>query len=410
MEHPQKPKVLIALSRFPYPVTDGTRYKLLRNVSDALKADFDLEYLVVTVSKVASESLAQLERDHGRAHVVRISRAGFFLRSLRSAWDGLPFQANGYRTAAASRFLRAHIGDYAAVYAHTIRMAGYVADFPAAQRSRVILDFNDALSLNYRGAKTRSRFPLSLGYRIEEGRVRNYERALLARFARATVVSPYDRAYLLDLLPASDRECTNLICIQYGVPPVPAIAPVPVRQAIYFVGQLDYDMNREALAYFLDSIWPSLKSAMPELEFRIVGRGRTETYARYASLDGVRFLGFVDDLYAAVQDCLCLVAPLRSGAGMPTKIVEALSYRIPVISTPLGVRGIEGAESGTNMLVIDESDVSAWVAAVRSLANDQALRERLGSNGRTLFEERYELSRVQALWRGLFKRIAGVTS
>jgi glycosyltransferase involved in cell wall biosynthesis len=405
MEPTKKPKLLIALSRFPFPVVDGTRHKILHNVSDALLADFELEYFVVTFSTVSEAEFQKLEGEYGKVHLFRMSRWQFLLNAARGLLNGLPFQTAGFYLPRAARWFCEYSGEYSAFYAHTVRMAACFTALPTPVRSRVLMDFNDAISLNYSGAKYRSRFPMNIVYRIEESRIRTYECALLSMFKHYNVISAYDKEYLLALNPEIHLSDANFACIPYGVPSTPTSTSASAKSAVYFIGQLDYEMNREAVLFFLDTIWGPLKQAVPEVVFYVIGKTKSSAFDAYRSWDGVKFTGFVPDVFAVIQDCTCLVAPIRSGAGMPTKIIEALSYGMPVVTTPLGVRGVVGAVSGVNMLVVDENDLNAWVKAIVSLTTDQQLRSEISKKARTLFDEQYELSRVQSLWRKLYLNI-----
>ncbi len=399
-----KPKLLIALSRFPYPAVDGTRYKILTNVSDALKQDFDLEYFVVTFEKPTHEAVAHIEAEYGPVYVFQISKGQFMLNSLRSVWNGKPFQTSGYYSRKAAHWLAEHVGQYAAAYAHTIRMANYFESIPEDMRQHVLMEFNDAISLNYNEAKRHAAFPLSAAYALEEKRIKKYETKLLRTFSHANVVSLYDREYLLGQLLQAERTAVDLVSIPHGVS-VPTRGKHVQKHQAYFIGQLGYEMNKDAVLCLLRDIWPKVRERISDAELMIIGKGDQSPFAAYAHMPGVQFLGFVEDPSLVIQSSACLVAPLRSGAGMPSKIIEALGYGVPVLTTPLGARGIAGATDEKNMRIISIEETDAWVDALVECMTKPEYRTTLGEAGHSLFMETYSLARVQAAWRELFARI-----
>jgi glycosyltransferase involved in cell wall biosynthesis len=87
------------------------------------------------------------------------------------------------------------------------------------------------------------------------------------------------------------------------------------------------------------------------------------------------------------------VAPLRLGSGTRVKILESMAWGLPVVSTTLGVEGID-AEDGQHLLVRDGADTFA--EAVVQLLSDAVLWQRLREAGGALVRERYAWDKVFA--------------
>jgi glycosyltransferase involved in cell wall biosynthesis len=401
-----KPKILLALSRFPYPDIDGTRYKILHNVSDGLKAEFDIEYFIVTFNKVSEEQVRHVEKEFGKVHLFRISFVSFLFHSLASFFTGLPFQTSGFFIGRAQRFIKNHMHEYDAVYVHTVRMAEYFTKLPKETKEKVLIEFNDAISFNYKDAKKEVPLWLKVTYWVEETRVRSYEKKLLETFSFFNVISPYDREYLLGLITRERSQEVNFECIPHGMDDGLVKQRTEVSdKTCYFVGQLDYAPNRDSVQFFLKNFWVQIKKEVPDARFIVIGKANKESYESYKSLPGVSFLGFVPDVYEAVKNCACLVAPIRFGAGMPSKIIEAMAYGIPVVTTPVGVRGIAGTENKLNAVVINEHNHKEWIESVVSLLNGGEVFSQIGEHAQKLIQEKYTRSKVQEQWREIFRNI-----
>ncbi|MDQ3076064.1 MAG: glycosyltransferase family 4 protein [bacterium] len=406
MSQNKKPKMLIALARFPYPVTDGTRYKILFNVVNAAKADFDIEFLILSLKKIPKGDLVTFENNHGKVNVFYIPPILFVFNAARKTFSTLPFQVNGFFSRTVSRWVNSNIQKYDLVYIHTIRMTEYFSDPFLIERHKIIVDFNDALSLNYAKAQLTARFPFSLFYSLEAPRMRLYEKKILNTFPNLSVISEFDKDYLLWFLSAENEKKVDFRVMPYGMETKTVGEKTKLTRNIYFIGQLDYEMNRSAVEFLLEELWVPLNKLIPDIQVFIIGKGGKSLRRKYKRLKGVVFTGFVEDQYDILGQCSALVAPILSGAGMSTKIIEAMASRIPVVTTPLGARGISGLHQGNNICIVSEEDKDAWVQVIQKLVTEQSVNDFISKNAFDLFKESYELSHVQKMWLQFFVEVA----
>jgi glycosyltransferase involved in cell wall biosynthesis len=102
-----------------------------------------------------------------------------------------------------------------------------------------------------------------------------------------------------------------------------------------------------------------------------------------------------------MSETAVFVVPLKSGAGMRVKILEAWCWAVPVVSTTIGAEGI-GAVDGEQMLVAD--DEASLTDAVIRVLTDGSLARRLSENGRSLVEQAYNWRQVYAAWNQVYRR------
>ena len=110
------------------------------------------------------------------------------------------------------------------------------------------------------------------------------------------------------------------------------------------MGGFGHAPNLDAVLWFLEKVYPGVHEKL-QVPFYIVGSRAPEEVARIA-VDGVVVKGCVSDeeLQELYGSCRLAVVPLRYGAGVKGKVIEALYYGLPVITTPVGAEGIEGIE------------------------------------------------------------------
>ena len=125
-----------------------------------------------------------------------------------------------------------------------------------------------------------------------------------------------------------------------------------------FLGNLDYEPNIESLRYIVDFILPLVKG---RVQVFVVGKTSPEIRDRFKSKEIV-FLGFVEDIQDVFITSFALLAPVFSGGGIKTKVVEAFSYGLPVIGSP---RAFEGLNVSRDIgLIADSSEDFAKYLAI----------------------------------------------
>lgn len=111
------------------------------------------------------------------------------------------------------------------------------------------------------------------------------------------------------------------------------------RRDILFVGGFRHRPNVDGVEYFLTEIWPKVRKKLPHVQLYIVGANPPQKFYAYEQ-QGVKTLGYVEDLEAIYAKTRLSIAPLRYGAGVKGKVVESLSWGVPVVATPTATEGL----------------------------------------------------------------------
>lgn len=124
---------------------------------------------------------------------------------------------------------------------------------------------------------------------------------------------------------------------------------------LMFVGGFGHTPNIDAILWFVNTIWSKLKKDLPELKLYIIGSKPTQEIKNLSSND-IIVTGFISDeeLFNYYKECRIAIIPLRYGAGIKGKVVEALYEQIPIITTNIGAEGLVNAEN--YMLIEDEAE------------------------------------------------------
>ena len=168
------------------------------------------------------------------------------------------------------------------------------------------------------------------------------------------------------IICVSDEEAAILASVPGHCPievirPVaPALAPTTAGFAarsdlLFTPGWLagDASPNVDALGWFVSDVLPRVLAARPEIRLRVTG-AKPPPAARALAGQAVDFVGFTPDLRVAYEGARVVVVPMRFGAGVKVKCLEALQYGVPVVSTSVGAEGL-GAHDPRAVVVADDA-------------------------------------------------------
>lgn len=193
-------------------------------------------------------------------------------------------------------------------------------------------------------------------YQWETTATRRWEQAMLERYDMTLAVSDADRDALQHLAPGARVEV-----VETGVDAA-ALAPsdnARVRRSnlVLFVGSMDWQPNEDGVLWFLDTVWPQVRAAVPDAVFRMVGRRPTPAVlSRRAA--GTEVTGDVESVVPHLHEATLSVVPLRAGGGTRLKIYESMAGGLPVVSTTIGAEGL-AVTPGRDIVIADTAETLA---------------------------------------------------
>ena len=356
-------RVLVLSSKPPYPIHDGAAIRTFQSIVFLNRMGYEVDVLYFsehndkeTVEKGLSKYCRNIYQHTMSATMSRINVfKGLFTNCL-------PLQVNYYFSKKVKRWILDHQDDYDMVYCNNIRTAEYAKDV----RSKKVLDFVDALSMNYSSAKNKTKGLWHWIYTLDGYRCSKYEVDQLKVFDRNLIISDVDRRYILNSVTGELPEITvieNFVRIDKSK----RIDQKNVERNILFVGAMNYEPNVTAVTYFVKEVFPSILKLYPDLKFYIVGKSPRDEVKMLAS-DNVIVTGFVDDVWDYLKKAMVVVTPMRSGAGLQNKILEALAVGACVVTSDIGFEGLRSAP-GQPLVARDAKTMAEAVLAFISDAD-----------------------------------------
>ena len=200
------------------------------------------------------------------------------------------------------------------------------------------------------------------------------------------VVGDFEQKYMQEIYP--DKPIRNIPLYIFEDIYKKNTLSFQERKDILYVGGFGHPPNIDAVLWFANEIFPIILKKYPDIKWHVVGNKPTEEIKNLAS-DNIIVEGFVSDekLEQLYNSCRMAVVPLRVGAGVKGKIVEASYYQVPVVTTDVGAEGISSEEKA----LIVENDAGKMAEMICSLYEDYDMLAEYAARERKLIENHYLL-------------------
>lgn len=164
--------------------------------------------------------------------------------------------------------------------------------------------------------------------------------------------------------------------------------PLHYNKTLLFMGNYDWMQNSEAARILAREVFPKIREQIPEAKLIIAGQYTQKVGDLSAENIEIKDIA-VDDI-ASVQHYFrtsgVLVTPLYGPGGTRLKILSAMSSRLPVVTTKVGITGIS-ASSGKEVLQGEKPEDLARLTV--QILNDKELYKSIANNARKFVKENY---------------------
>ena len=160
----------------------------------------------------------------------------------------------------------------------------------------------------------------------------------------------------------------------------------PLKNDLFFIGALDWAPNQEGLIWFFDNCWDEIRKECPKVSLTVAGRNAPDWFVKILKKHTVKYLGEVPNAQQFMKKHAVMIAPLLSGGGMRVKIIEGMSLKKPIVTTPVGCEGIDAVNEKD--ILIAESP-RAYTNYIIRLVKDIALQTSISNNCYKFVKENY---------------------
>jgi glycosyltransferase involved in cell wall biosynthesis len=160
-----------------------------------------------------------------------------------------------------------------------------------------------------------------------------------------------------------------------------------IRKNFIFIGNFLHEPNWNAVQYLKETIWPIIRKQLPEVELHIYGAYPSQKVMQlHQPKEGFHIKGRAIDANEVVQNARLVLAPLRFGAGIKGKLIEAMQCGTPSITTTIGAESMQGHLPWSGFVT---NDITEFTKASVQLYQDEKLWHKAQENGISIINQRY---------------------
>lgn len=159
---------------------------------------------------------------------------------------------------------------------------------------------------------------------------------------------------------------------------------------VSFLGSLDWIPNIEGLKWFIEKCWSNTAIKENTIELHVAGRNTPGWIYKYSG-ENIIIHGEIPDSREFINSCPVMIVPLLSGSGMRLKILEAMALGRVIITTSLGLEGIN-AKDGQEVLIAD--DQSGFIEKLLFCKDNFEAMKEISTGAREFFIRNYDIDTV----------------
>lgn len=369
-------KILLINNRVPFPLKDGgarATYSLIESLS-MQGAELSVFFLN-THKHYISEDMVVKEFSFAKHITIEeintnVTKKG----ALKSAFAGTSYNIDRFfkRDIAYDLGLFLRENEFDIVHFESLFMAPYLEVVRKNCRAKCVLRMHNVEFQIWKKLAINERFFLKKHYlHYLSKKLAQYEKKMVPQFDAVLPISRTDEQWAREFttkpihyLPAGFYFTKETIKVENG-------------RNFFHIGSMEWQPNIQACQYLVKEIWPQVISKNPELHLHLAGKGMGDNYKSWAT-ENIHIHGEVEDAGAFIKQNNTMLIPLLSAGGVRMKAIEAMQYGKPVISTTIGMSGLD-AKPSENCLIADNTE--QFVNFILSLAADNQLYQKLSENG-----------------------------
>lgn len=364
-------KIFVLLPRVPFPLEKGDKLRAFNQIKQLAKHNEIVLCALNDNGKVNEQDAFRALQPYCQSiSFVKFNKLQVLLGLIRAFFKGWPLQCGYFYNRKAAKKVNALIAKHKPdiLYGQLLRTAEYIRhkDIPKA------IDYQDIFSYGMKRRADIASFLTRPIFNMEYRRLKRYEAAIFEDFDVKAIISAPDRA----LFPHDKRD--EILIVPNGVDHE-FFKPME-REKHYdlvFTGNMSYPPNVNAVEYLADEIMPIVWKTLPETKLYIAG-ATPDPKVKKAASDKIIVSGWLDDIRDAYAQSCVFIAPMRIGTGLQNKLLEAMSMRLPAITSPLANASL-GAKPNEEILI--GSNAQEMAQHIITLLTDKKKAECLAQAG-----------------------------
>lgn len=364
-------KIIVCLSRIPYPLNKGDKLRAFYQIKELSKNN-DIYLFCLNNKKANKQGLNILKNYCKEIKVEDISLFSSIFSVFKAIFSSLPLQVAFYTK---KRIIKSFDDFYNNInpkisYFQFVRTAEYAKSIQGIK----VLDFQDCLSLNMKRRSKVSKGLFKYIFHLEAKRLTKYENLMFDIFSKCTIITSNDRDGIQSERKNEIEIITNGVdnsFLYYN-------SEQEKEYDIIFSGNMSYAPNVLAANFLIKDIMPIVWKEKPNIKVVICGSNPKKEVINLGNKN-VIVTGWVNDMKDYYAKSKIFIAPMQIGTGLQNKLLEAMAMNLPSITTYLANKSLM-AQNNKDILIGNNKEELA--SCILSLLDDSHLYSTLSKNGK----------------------------
>ncbi len=391
-------KILIVSSFLPYPLFSGGHVRLF-NIIKELAVNNELTLVCEIRNNQGKDDIKYLEKYCKKVIVFGRKKQWSLQTILYTGFSWYPFLLSGHRLPSMQEEITALLETetFDVIHVETFYV---MQNLPKTTTPIVLIEHNIEY-LVYSRYVSKSSFFLKPILSLDIIKLKFWEEYFWRKATKLVAVSEKEK----QLMNRDDVEVVpNGVDTQKFKVQSSKFKTEKREKIILFIGDFKWIQNRDAVEWILKEILPSFvrlwrtSAGKPKVKLWIVGRKIPDSIRKLTNDENIIFDENApietEKIFEAAD---ILLAPIRVGGGTSYKILEAMASGVPVVTTPLGMEGIDA----NNKEVVIAGTAENIADEVVSLLENSEKYQMIAKNARVLIEEKYD-------WKKIVKKLESV--
>ncbi|GAA0230577.1 glycosyltransferase [Marinomonas primoryensis] len=214
------------------------------------------------------------------------------------------------------------------------------------------------------------------------------EMAAIHRCDLTLMISEMETKLLIEKFQVPETHVYHLPFMLPAPTKINALTPFEERQHFISIGNFRHAPNWDAVLQLKTDIWPKIRKRLPKAELHIYGAYPPPKATQlHNAKEGFLVKGWAEDAQEVMQNARICLAPLRFGAGIKGKLVEAMQMGTPSITTQIGAEAMHGLLPWNGVIT---DNIETFIDAAVSLYEDKTNWLLMQKNGHEILQSRYQ--------------------
>ena len=396
-------KILMLTPYLPYPPSSGGQvrsYNLIKNLAQ----DHQITLFSLIKDNNELKYIKELEKFCRKVKVFKRPGKPWTLRNiLRTGFGLYPFLVIRNLVPKEKEAVEKELNqnDYDLIHAETFYVMPHI---PKTKVPILLVEQTIEYQVYQHYVQSKSFWLLKQLLNIDVAKIRFWETKFWQKANKVVAVSESDKKKMQSLVKGLDVDVVpngageDLVSLWQKNKKIDKII-------VLFQANFLWLQNTEAAIDLVKNIFPLIKKKLPQAVCRIVGQ---EAYKKLASIKGksIEIIDLGNDdiegVKKAYHQATVFLAPLKGPGGTRLKILGAMAAGVPVVTTPVGIEGIDAKDEVQVLVRQSEKELAE---AVVELIKNKKLYQKISQAARILIEKTYTYKAIAAVLDRIYRQV-----